>query len=615
MTQQDKRRRSAPHSTVEQVSLCVCPSSVHHLVFSQECVWAQLLVRCVFGVISGAGLFLGVSHSLPLTFDLRLAVGSVFVGVCVVCGALSSSFRCSVLLMFPSMLGSRGRAYLFVFILSVLYTGPVSNMERNVRAAALSLSCNLDLQVHHSRLLWRDAVSPYTHILQELQDDKAEFESDAVNVSRRFQIIRDEVVAQYGYNQTGNSSQERFTTQTMMQCDRVVTEGVNRCSDWFRGKWEECMEVIAVPVINHVFCVPMTFHFLCDVMRVMTPWCREHVPVEGNFGQLYDELDVSVEMLSREFSTELVVQEQQQRSVLSGPVMDQEFTQTVRGSLQKLNAVMKEVLDVLQLLLSFTFITIFTRAFSYVRYYRKDIRFDNVYVTKYFRLIDARRKKAGKRCVLPLTRSGKKKLIEPRSLRIHPDEFKEVVSGVLQLLSVSLLGVVLLIIDFSLVHTLDIVSRHTISQFNVTSIRKVDIKVGGDSMMARLLRKTVSAFNSSSILHIQTDNQACVSPPSTLSADVYVYCVCCVLLVALFTLLQVYTNRLRRVIAAFYHPQREKKRVLFLYNLQLQRHMSSVDSGHRTRTVFHSLTTWGCRRCRHDRREAESDSETHYDPS
>ncbi|KAG7459284.1 hypothetical protein JOB18_025820, partial [Solea senegalensis] len=208
MTQQDKCRRSAPQSSDQ----------------SEKCVWAQLLVRCVFGAISGAGLFLGVSHSLPLTFDLKLAVGSVFVG-------------------------------------------PVSNMERNVRAAALSLSCNLDLQVHHSRLLWRDAVSQYTHILKELQDDKAEFESDALNVSRRFQIIRDEVVAQYGYNQTGNSSQERFTTQTMMQCDRVVTEGVNRCSDWFRGKWEECMQVIAVPVINHVFCVPMTFHFLCDVMR------------------------------------------------------------------------------------------------------------------------------------------------------------------------------------------------------------------------------------------------------------------------------------------------------------------------------------------------------------
>lgn len=36
---------------------------------------------------------------------------------------------------------------------------------------------------------------------------------------------------------------------------------------------------------------------------------------------------------------------------------------------------------------------------------------------------------------------------------------------------------------------------------------QVNIRVGGASMMARLLRKTVAAFNSSSSLNIHTDNQ------------------------------------------------------------------------------------------------------------
>ena len=42
-------------------------------------------------------------------------------------------------------------------------------------------------------------------------------------------------------------------------------------------------------------------------------------------------------------------------------------------------------------------------------------------------------------------------------------------SGVFQLLSVSLLSAVLLTVDFSLFHVLDIVSRHTFTQFNLTS--------------------------------------------------------------------------------------------------------------------------------------------------
>lgn len=44
------------------------------------------------------------------------------------------------------------------------------------------------------------------------------------------------------------------------------------------------------------------------VLPVMTPWCREEVPVEGNFGQTFDLLNSSIDLLSREFSTDLVLE-------------------------------------------------------------------------------------------------------------------------------------------------------------------------------------------------------------------------------------------------------------------------------------------------------------------
>lgn len=58
-----------------------------------------------------------------------------------------------------------------------------------------------------------------------VQDDEAEFQSEAQSISRKFQNIRDEVVLQYGYDQfkpkhaAGNSTQEQYTSKTMMQCD------------------------------------------------------------------------------------------------------------------------------------------------------------------------------------------------------------------------------------------------------------------------------------------------------------------------------------------------------------------------------------------------------------
>ncbi|XP_071759838.2 DC-STAMP domain-containing protein 1 [Centroberyx gerrardi] len=607
MLQSDPRsvqRRRTPHSTLERISLAFLPPSVHRFLFSQsdEVPAARFLLGALFGAGSGAGLFLGVAHSLPLTFDLWLAAGCVFVAVCMLGGAFSSSFRCSVLLMFPSMLGSRGRNYMMLLILSELYRGPVWNVQRNVQAAALSLGCSLDLQLQHSRLMWRETVQPFILIAQEIQNDTAEFQEEARSVSRKFQSIRDEVVSQYGYDRfqpqpaaaaaaaSGNTTQERFTARTMMQCDTVAQQAVRRCADWFQVRWQRCMQAVRVPVISHFLCASMRLHFLCDVMRVMTPWCRQQIPVEGNFGQTFDQLNRSIDLLSREFSSELVLQEQQQQSVLSGS-LQQDFSESLSRSFSQLTAGMERLLRLLQLLLSLSFTSIFTSAFGYSRRFRQDVRFDNVYITRYFRLIDGRRRRAGKRCLFPLSRSERSQFIDPWSPAIHPTELRQVVVAVLQVVCVALLSAVLLAVDLSVFHMLDIVSRHSVTQFNLTSSHHVDIRVGGASMMARLLRKTVAAFNSSSSLHMTTSNQMCVSPPSPLPAGVYVTCVCSVLLAALFSCLQVYTNRLRRVIAAFHYPAREKKRVLFLYNLQIQQRISSmnrkriISRGRRHRTV------------------------------
>ncbi|XP_068179006.1 E3 ubiquitin-protein ligase DCST1 [Antennarius striatus] len=545
---------------------------------------AHLILRAGLGAVGGAVLFLGVAHSLPLTFDLLLVSGGVFVGGCVLVGSASSSARCLLLLMLPSILGSRGRAYLMLLTLSVLVRGPVSNIQHNVGTAAESLGCNLDLQVRNAKLLWRDAIRPVQLITQELMDNEGEFQSEALNVSRNFQNIRDDILRRYGYDNleaeqpsaAGRSTQQQFAAKTMMQCNHVVDAGVQRCVDWFQQKWEECMAAIAVPVINHIFCVSMKFYFLCDIMRVMTPWCREQVPVEGNFGQLFDQLNVSVDLLSREFSTRLDVQEQQQ-TVFQGSLRDHAFSRAVRASLRRLVDGTQRAVGVLQLLLSLAFITIFIQALAYLLRYRRDIRFDNFYVTAHFRQIDGRLRRAGKPRLLPLSQSEKKKLIDPWGLRIHPEELANVTSGVFQLLSLTLLTVVLLTLDFSLFHVLDIVSRHTFTQFNVTSHHHVEIKVGGASMMARLLRKTVSGFNSASELDVHSDNRECVIPPAPLSVGVYISCLGVILLVALFSCVQVYANRLRRTIAASYHPEREEKRVCFLYNLHLQRRNSTFD--------------------------------------
>lgn len=129
----------------------------------------------------------------------------IVAGLCSLGGMFSSLFRCSILLMFPSMIGSQGRTFLMVYVLHGLYqgknpniyrnikqstdlrnvdshepsfifdpspilfpSGPIANIQRNVQDVASSMGCNIDLQITHSKVMWRMLTEPYVQVVQEI---------------------------------------------------------------------------------------------------------------------------------------------------------------------------------------------------------------------------------------------------------------------------------------------------------------------------------------------------------------------------------------------------------------------------------------------------------------
>ncbi|KAM6967801.1 E3 ubiquitin-protein ligase DCST1 [Aplochiton taeniatus] len=471
------------------------------------------------------------------------------------------------------MLGSRGRAFVMLMAISGLHRGPISNIYRNVQTVAVSMSCNMELQVNFSRVMWRSTMEPFMQVFQDILDDNKEFQEEARNMSRKFQAMRDELIGQYGYDRfnsssvaDGNSTQDQYTAKTKKRCDHVVEQGMDRCGQWFQSKWEACMATIQAPLINNLLCLSMKFSFLCNILRVMTPWCREQIPVEGNFGQTFDQLNESISAVSREFSTRLAMQSDQQGAVVGLWLLREQYSAALSKAFRMASLQIDALDHLLQLLLSCTFIMLFITAFGYTREYCHDIRFDNVYITTHFRQIDAHRRRD--------------------------------TAGLLQVLSLGVFVGVLLSLDLLLYHIFDIIRRHTYTEFSHSKSHHINIRVGGDSMMAKLLRKTIGAFNTSSNLDMHSTNQHCLPQPTVMSVEDYLDIIIPVLVMALMCCLQVYSNRLRRVIAAFYFPKREKRRVLYLYNLQVQRNISFISRqsrrlhvlGQAHRTAF--LGTW-----------------------
>ncbi|NXI94490.1 DCST1 ligase, partial [Psophia crepitans] len=102
------------------------------------------------------------------------------------------------------------------------------------------------------------------------------------------------------------------------------------------------------------------------------------------------------------------------------------------------------------------------------------------------------------------------------------------------------------------------------------------VHVTGTSLMAQLLRSTIGALNTSSDTQLETSNLACLPQPQGMTRQQYLRSCLPLAVLALLCVVQVYAYRLRRVIAAFYFPKREKSRVLYLYNKLLQQRQSFI---------------------------------------
>ncbi|KAM7318434.1 hypothetical protein ACRRTK_023171 [Alexandromys fortis] len=463
--------------------------------------------------------------------------------------------RCASVLLIPKMLGKEGRLFALGYALAAIYKGPAANLQYNLNEVIASLGCTVELQINNTRAAWRVSTAPLRAVFKDLLGSRESLKAETWNISTSFEDLDTQVRSEIGYSpedatdtpgaesrgvpEGGRhlSTQKMYELKTKLRCSYVVNKAIINCHRWFEDKHGQCMQHIRVPLLNHLLCLPMKFKFFCSVAKVMEIWCHKRIPVEGNFGQTYDSLNQSIHGLYGEFSANIDIKEEKQAAVLGLSTPWEHVSVEVRDYVRQQEAHLQWTVALLQALLSCTFLLVFHASFSYMDSYNWDIRFDNIYVTTYFQQIDERRKKLARE--------------------------------LLEMLPMVLLLLVLCGLDWALYSIFDAIRRHSFLQYSFRSSHRLEVKVEGDSMLARLLRRTIGALNTSSDTGVvESDN-----------------------------MLQAFGYRLRRVIAAFYFPKREKKRVLFLYNELLRkraaftklRRAAIVRRAHQQRAPRHHL--------------------------
>ncbi|XP_042640834.1 LOW QUALITY PROTEIN: E3 ubiquitin-protein ligase DCST1 [Tyto alba] len=521
---------------------------------------------------------------MNITKTRKLQVSWGLAGVTALGWAMSPHFRCASLLVGPKFLGKEGRVYVLSFVLAAIYNGPVTNIWHNLEVVTRSLGCVAELQINHSRQLWHLSTAPMRRVMEDMTRSGQTLNTEMQNISQAFVGLNEEVASEAGYDlrqqhknpHSATSTQQLYETKTKLRCDYVIKLGMQRCQDWFREKHDACMAQVVVPIISHFLCLPMKFSFLCSIAKVMNSWCRENIPVEGNFGQMYDLVNNSVSNLRQEFTASVVIQEEHREMILGVNVSAEQLMEEVMSQVRQHGARLNRTFSFFRLLLSYTFLLVFISAFSYTKQYCQDISFDNLYITTYFHQIDARRRKQHKRTLLPLHPAEVSTIIFPRRLAMQPPERRNMVRELLECIPPLLLLILACSLDHVLFTMLSVIEQHSFVEYSFHSSHHLSVKVTGTSLMARLLRSTVGALNASSDIQLETSNFACLPHPRSMIWQQYVDSCLPLAVLVLVCLVQVYMYRLRRVIAAFYFPKREKSRVLYLYNKLLRQRQSFV---------------------------------------
>ncbi|XP_073904045.1 E3 ubiquitin-protein ligase DCST1 isoform X1 [Castor canadensis] len=505
----------------------------------------------------------------------------------------SPHIRCASLLLIPKMLGKEGRLLVLGYALAAIYAGPAANLRHNLNEVIASLGCTVELQINNTRAAWRVSTAPLRAVFKDLLGSKESLKAETQNISSAFEDLDAQVKSETGYSPEDAkgledtdqgketrgaphirlhlSTQKLYELKTKLRCSHVVNQGILSCRRWFQRKHEQCMESIWVPLLKHLLCLPMKFKFFCSIAKVMEIWCRNRIPLEGNFGQTYDSLNQSIRSLDKEFSAKIDIKEEKRAGLLGLNTSWEHVSTEVRDYVERQEARLEWALELLRVLLSCTFLMVLRASFSYMDSYNQDIRFDNIYISTYFCQIDERRKKLGKRTLLPLRKAEETAVIFPCKPTIQASEMRNAVTELLETLPVLLLLVVLCFLDWVLYSVFNTIRQHSFLQYSFRSSHKLEVKVEGDSMLARLLRKTIGALNTSSDIGVETNNMPCLPQPVCLDARAYWRATLPIVLLICLCLAQAFGYRLRRVIVAFYFPKREKKRALFFYNELLRK--------------------------------------------
>ncbi|KAL1514090.1 hypothetical protein ABEB36_003409 [Hypothenemus hampei] len=561
-------------------------------------------LKGIFGFLYGFVLGL-IFHRYVLS-ELGFTEDILFwltVSICFILGiglAVSSQIRCITLLSFPSFGGRVGRSVLKALVIAFIISGPIENISNNskevVRVFACTASLTFNLTKTRYSLMFKPFAEAIFGIKTEINEVKetirsirdvsapitGEIEGEAeMRKIKEENDYLDETVSSInskdnkGEQIEGENYEKHYLKKVEERCMDQFAKATIKCRKMFENGYDKCYETVTW-VAAWLLCWPMKLDFVCNIAEALggASRCDPSKHVDIGFGEGYAYLKQSRVSLTQNFK-DVKLQYKIGKIKQLRDVRDARDTAVaVLNHVKSKQEIFQSIFNIIKRLLAFIFLRIIINCQDYQEKYLTDNEFDNIYVTKYFRKIDARRKATGKPTLLPLKKIEKTALVDPTTLKPLKSEKEHILRESFLLMLEMITATTFILLDALFFEALDLIRRHAKIDYLTTGKHDLYLEIKGTGMIAGLLRSLVKGFNVKKRIKIERSNEQCLPRPMKLLKSSLFKIYGTYFTIWLMMWLQAYMQRTRRLICSYFFEKREKTRILFLYNQTLKRRVT-----------------------------------------
>ncbi|XP_066142810.1 DC-STAMP domain-containing protein 2-like [Euwallacea fornicatus] len=522
------------------------------------------VLKSVLGFV--AGVILTYFLYIVLIFQLNVELTSATL-ICSALGcvltiglAFSTRVRCIVLLALPQFFSKRGRQALLAYAFVLALAGPTRNIVNNMGILSESLACGQEQLKQAVKQIIDVVKKPFLAIKEAIKKVVKTVKEVVKKIKEILMKIKRIVMSIVRVIK----SAFEFLGKIINICNKELGTPFERCTRVFDNAIADCNASLG-PLFNWLCSLSYIVKAVCYIVKIFDYIC---MMVDFLSNSVVGVIIRKMKTFVRHIKTMFYVKIRFSHSFKYKTVSSKSVTQIAKEIVAEIKDRSRDIVAffnfmTLASLLFFVYL-IFEVAYYRFKYLTSE-RFDNVYITKYFRDIDQRRAKSNKETVLPLTRMEKTMYVSMRSESLSKTERRNLFKNTIKLMTVCVNLGTHMAADYSLYWMLSLISRHARYQSKVEAPNLPMAHVSGEGFLAMLLRAIVNAFQPIG-LNLEIDTVPCLPIPIPPDLDRYIQIAITVGICWILTVLEPYGLRFRNYIMGYYHPLRAKQRTIWLYN-------------------------------------------------